>query len=115
MKRTAYPLLRLILRSQIISMRRLIFCKAETVFVPKSNLQTQRLFCNLKADHTGNLQLRHTIVPTLQRVDAPRRQGFYLGLLGGPMFSQVKNQRTTKPGFDVGMQVGYTISKKIFT
>ncbi len=50
--------------------------------------------------------------PTLQRVDAPRRQGFYVGLLGGPMFSQVKNQRTTKPGFDVGMQVGYTISKR---
>ncbi len=50
--------------------------------------------------------------PTLQHINAPRRQGFYLGLVGGPSFSQVKNQVTTKPGFDVGMFVGYTISRK---
>ena len=49
---------------------------------------------------------------TLQHLDYPHRQGFYLGLVGGPMLTQVKHQGTTKSGFDFGILAGYTLSKK---
>ena len=48
----------------------------------------------------------------LQHLDQPRRQGFYLGILGGPLISQVKHEGLTKSGFDFGLLVGYTFCKK---
>jgi hypothetical protein len=50
---------------------------------------------------------------TLQHLTLPRRQGFYLGVLAGPLFSQVKNQGMTKPGFDFGLLIGYSFSKRL--
>ncbi len=38
---------------------------------------------------------------------------FYLGLAGGILMSQIKNQGLTKPGYDIGLLVGYKINKKI--
>ena len=48
----------------------------------------------------------------LQHLDMPRRQGFYLGLVGGPLLTEVKNQGLKKSGFDLGLLAGYTLSKK---
>jgi hypothetical protein len=39
---------------------------------------------------------------------------FYLGFAGGPLISQIKTQGLRKPGFDMGLLVGYKISKKLF-
>ncbi len=50
---------------------------------------------------------------TLQHLTLPRRQGFYLGVQAGPMLSQVKNQGITKPGFDFGLLMGYSFSKRL--
>jgi hypothetical protein len=50
---------------------------------------------------------------TLQHLTKPLREGFYLGLLTGPLFSRIKNQGMTKPGFDFGMLMGYAFSKKL--
>ncbi|HTB25292.1 MAG TPA: hypothetical protein VK711_07965, partial [Puia sp.] len=38
---------------------------------------------------------------------------FYLGLAGGPLFSKIKSQGLKKPGFNMGLLVGYRISKKL--
>jgi hypothetical protein len=38
---------------------------------------------------------------------------FYLGLAGGPLLSQIKTQGPEKNGFDMGLLVGYRISKKL--
>ncbi len=38
---------------------------------------------------------------------------FYLGLAGGILMSQIKNQGLTKPGYDIGLLVGYKINKKL--
>ena len=48
----------------------------------------------------------------LHHLDIPRRQGFYLGLAGGLLFTEVQNQGLKKSGFDLGLFAGYTINKK---
>ena len=55
--------------------------------------------------------VEHKYLP-LQHLGQPRRQGFYLGILGGPLISQVKHEGLTKSGFDFGLLVGYTFCKK---
>jgi hypothetical protein len=48
----------------------------------------------------------------LKHLDYPHRQGFYIGILSGPMLTQVKNQGLKKSGFDLGLLGGYTLGKK---
>ncbi len=38
---------------------------------------------------------------------------FYLGLAGGILMSQIKTQGFTKPGYDIGLLVGYKFNKKL--
>lgn len=68
------------------------------------SLFEQREPLTLHLSHQKNLPLQH--------LDYPRRQGFYLGLVAGPMLTQVKHQGLKKSGFDFGLLVGYTINKK---
>ncbi len=58
------------------------------------------------------LHLSHQKNLPLQHLDYPRRQGFYLGLVAGPMLTQVKHQGLKKSGFDFGLLAGYTLNKK---
>ncbi len=44
---------------------------------------------------------------------AGKQNGFYWGLVMGPSFNQVKNQRLKKPGYDIGLVAGYTFNKKL--
>jgi hypothetical protein len=50
---------------------------------------------------------------TLHHLTTPRRQGFYLGFISGPLFSKIKNQGMTKPGFDFGILMGYAFSNNV--
>ncbi|HEY4967398.1 MAG TPA: hypothetical protein VII28_13430 [Puia sp.] len=68
-------------------------------FPPEKNLAL-----SLNSGNHKNLPLQH--------LDYPRRQGFYLGLVAGPMLTQVKHQGLNKTGFDFGLLAGYTLSKK---
>jgi hypothetical protein len=52
----------------------------------------------------------HLTLVNLNSFTYPR---IYLGLLGGPLMSQIKNQGFTKPGFDMGLLIGYRISNKL--
>jgi hypothetical protein len=52
----------------------------------------------------------HLTLVNLNSFTYPR---FYLGLSGGPLMSQIKNQGFTKPGFDMGLLIGYIISNKL--
>ena len=58
----------------------------------------------LNSGNHENLPLKH--------LDYPRRQGIYLGLVGGPMLTQVGDQGLKKSGFDFGLIAGYTFNKK---
>lgn len=59
-----------------------------------------------------NLMAEHKNL-TLQHLTLPRRQGFYLAVQAGPLLSQVRNQGITKPGFDFGLLMGYSFSKRL--
>ncbi len=48
----------------------------------------------------------------LQHLDIPRRQGIYLGFVGGPLLTEVKSQGSKKAGYDIGLFAGYTLNKK---
>jgi hypothetical protein len=48
----------------------------------------------------------------LQHLSQPRRMGFYLGIVGGPLISQVEHQGLSKPGFDFGILMGYRFNKR---
>lgn len=60
---------------------------------------------------TANSQTNKNL--PLQHLNYPNRQGLYLGLVFGPLLTQVKNQGLKKSGFDFGLLIGYTLSKKI--
>ena len=68
----------------------------------------------LQNDHQPELPVTgagHEYLP-LQHLSQPRRLGFYLGVLGGPLISQVEHQGLSKPGFDFGLLMGYTFNKR---
>jgi hypothetical protein len=48
----------------------------------------------------------------LQHLDRPRRQGFYLALMGGPVLTEVAQQGLKKSGYDFGLLAGYTLNKR---
>lgn len=48
----------------------------------------------------------------LQRKTTPR-PGWYMSLLAGPQWSQVKSQGLSRPGFSAGVQAGYRFGKKL--
>ena len=50
---------------------------------------------------------------TIQHIGLPGRQGFYLGVFAGPLFSSIENPGMKKPGFDGGVLIGYAFSKKL--
>ncbi len=43
----------------------------------------------------------------------PAQHGFYLGLIAGPAFSEVKSQGLKKPGLDIGIIAGYRFNDKV--
>jgi Outer membrane protein beta-barrel domain len=50
---------------------------------------------------------------TLVNLNSLDNSRFYLSLTGGPLISQIKSQELKKTGFDMGLLVGYRISKKL--
>ena len=68
------------------------------------NFDNQPEWRTLVAEHNNQ---------TLQHLTLPRRQGFYTGVQAGPLLSQVKNQGITTPGFDFGLLMGYSFSKRL--
>ena len=49
----------------------------------------------------------------LQNLHTSYTPHFYLGASGGILMSQIKNQELKKPGYDIGLLVGYKINKKL--
>jgi hypothetical protein len=60
-------------------------------------------------DHGNNLN-NPTNLPS-QNLNKSYVPHFYLGLAGGIFMSQIRNQGLTKPGYDIGLLVGYKINK----
>ena len=50
---------------------------------------------------------------TPHHLNSSYNRGFYLGLTMGPLLSKIKTQGYTKPGFNIGILIGYKINSKI--
>jgi len=50
---------------------------------------------------------------TPYHLNSSHNRGFYFGLAMGPILSQIKTQGYNKPGFDIGILVGYKFNRKI--
>jgi hypothetical protein len=77
-----------------------------------NNIENINLFQNHKSiELTDSLNNSHN--SSLVKLNSFHNSRFYLGLIGGPQLSQIKHQGLTKPGFDMGLLIGYRINKKI--
>jgi hypothetical protein len=132
--RSFYDISNLVIKNQPVYME-LQLGDEENVFLPKHvdeqvadiqpvNKQIQdsrgdqkKLFAALNAfDNPKPIELKFESQKSgnlsLHRIQTNHNQGFYLGLLTGPLWSQVDHGEITKPGFDLGILTGYKINKK---
>jgi hypothetical protein len=78
---------------------------SQVLTTPSTNLTVSGLAPLTLQTNTGkNLPLQH--------LEYSHRQGFYIGISGGPLLTQVKNQGLKKSGFDGGLIGGYAFNKK---
>ena len=75
----------------------------------KSKIQQIQNKDNIKAKQ----EVSNTAEKNLKNNTAKKDKRFYVGIVAGPQFNQVKNQGFSNPGFSAGLLTGFSITKKI--
>jgi hypothetical protein len=85
-------------------------------FDKSTNGVIQSIIPDLSNKNTNKVkeEVSNTIGKKLkQDVAAKKDKRFYVGILAGPQFNQVKNQGFGKPGFSAGLLTGFLVTNKL--